>query len=94
MHDSKDFKDAESMHSGQLTHVPSDSALFPHQDERGNLLGRAKITPPDFWNTPFAQGTFFQVHLLFLRHPTKRCPHHGTILIQEESPRGLVRDNL
>ena len=38
--------------------------------------------------------TFFQVHLLFLRHPTKRCPHHGTILIQEESPRGLVRDNL
>ena len=54
MHDSKDYKDAESMHRGQLTHVPSDSALFLHQDERGDLLGRAKITRPEIWNTPFA----------------------------------------
>ena len=45
-HDSKDFKDAESMHSGQLLHVPSASALFLDQDERGDLLGRAKITMP------------------------------------------------
>ena len=29
MHDSKDFKDAESMHSGPLSHFPSESALFP-----------------------------------------------------------------
>ena len=28
MHDSKDFKDADSLHSGQLSHVPSDSALI------------------------------------------------------------------
>ena len=79
MHDSKDFKDAESMHSGQLSHVPGDSALFPHQDERRDLLVRAKSTPPDIWNTPFTSGTFFQVHLHILRHPTKGCPHHGTI---------------
>ena len=43
MHDSKDFKDAESVHSAQLSHVPSDPALRPLQDERGDLLGRAKI---------------------------------------------------
>ena len=31
MHDSKDFKDAESMHSGQFSHVPNEFALFPRQ---------------------------------------------------------------
>ena len=55
-HHSEDAKDAESMHSGRLSHVPSESALFPHQDERGDLLGRAKIMPPNIWNTPFTLG--------------------------------------
>ena len=59
MHDSKDFMDAESMYSGQLSHVPNESALFRHQDERGDLLARAKITPPDFWNTSFTSGNVF-----------------------------------
>ena len=39
---SKDLKDAESVHSGQLSHVPSESASFLHQDERRYLLGPRK----------------------------------------------------
>ena len=56
MHDSKDFKDAESVHSGQLSHVPSESTLLPPQDERRDLLGRAKIMPPNIWNALFTLG--------------------------------------
>ena len=59
MHDSRDFKDAESMHSGQHSHVPSESALFPPQDDRGGLLGRAKIMPPNIWDAQFASRDVF-----------------------------------
>ena len=58
-HDSKGLKDAESMHSGQFSHIPSESALFLHQDERGDLLDRAEMTPLDIWNTPFTPGNVF-----------------------------------
>ena len=47
------------MHSGQLSHVPSKSALCFSQDERGDLLGRAKIVPPNIWSTPFTSGNVF-----------------------------------
>ena len=47
------------MHTGQLSHVPSDSASFLLQDERGDLLGRSKIMPPKKWNTPFTSGNVF-----------------------------------
>ena len=59
MHHSKGFKDAESVHSGPLSHVPSESALIPPQDDQGGLLGRAKIMPPDIWDTQCASGNFF-----------------------------------
>ena len=59
MHDSKNSKVAESMHSGQLSHVPSESALFPLQDDRGGLLGRAIVMPPNIWDTLCASGNFF-----------------------------------
>ena len=94
MYDSKDFKDALSMCSGQLSHVPSDSPSFHHQDERGDFLGCAKIMPPGIRNTPFTSGNVFQVLLHILRHPTEGCPHHGTIQVQDELQRGPVRGNL
>ena len=39
MHDSKGFKVAESVHSGPLSHVPSESALFPPQDDQERIAG-------------------------------------------------------
>ena len=45
MHESRDFKGAESVHSGPLSHVPSESALFPPRVDQGGLLGRARSMP-------------------------------------------------
>ena len=47
MNDSREFKDAESVRSGQLSHVPSDSASFPLPTDQGGLLSRARNTQPD-----------------------------------------------
>ena len=58
------------MHSGQLSHVSSDSALIPPQDERGDLRGLAKIMPPNTWNTPFSSGN------VFTRSPAYRSSSH------------------
>ena len=90
MHDSKGFMDVESVHSGHFSHVSSDSASFLLQDERGDLLGRAKIMPLITWNTQFTSGNVFPI----LRHPVKGYPHHGTIQMQEEFPRGPVQGDL
>ena len=57
MHDPKDFKDAESVHSGQLPHVPSESASFSSQDEQGGLLGCAEIMPLNIWDTQCTSGS-------------------------------------
>ena len=95
MRDSNNFNDAQSMRRGQLSHVPSGSPSFHHQDERRDYLGRAKIMPPSFQNTPFTLGNVFSnVHPHILRHPVKGYPLHGTIQVQEEFLRGLVRCNL
>ena len=60
VHDSENLKDAESVHSGQLSHVASDSESFLPQNERGDLFGRAKnFMPPNIWNTPFTSGDVF-----------------------------------
>ena len=80
MHDSKDFKDAESVHSGQLSHVPSESASHPFQDERGDLRGRAKIMPPNFWNTPFTSENVFTSPLA---HPSSS---HGRMPTPSDNP--------
>ena len=91
IHVSKDFKDAETMHSGQLSHVPSESVVFLRQDERGDLLGSAKSMPPKFRNTSLPRDTFVQVHLYILRHPIQGYPHHGVIQMQRAFPREAVR---
>ena len=94
MHDSKDFKDAESVHSGQLSHVPSESALFLLQDERGDLLGSAEIMPPKSWNAQCTSGDVFTSPPACPRHPIQGYPHYGTIQIQEEFQREPVRCSL
>ena len=51
MNDSRDFKDAESVRSGQLSHVPSEPMLFSLPPGPGGLLSRARNLQPDIWNT-------------------------------------------
>ena len=51
MNDSRDFKDAESVRSGQLSHIPSEPMLFPLLTDPGGLLSRARNLQPDIWNT-------------------------------------------
>ena len=55
MNDSRDFKDAESVRSGQ-SHVPSQPASFPPCRDPGGLLSRSDV-PPDIWNTHGKSGT-------------------------------------
>ena len=90
MHDSLDFQDAETMHSGQLSHVPRESAPFPHQDVRGTR----KLCRLLFGIRSFHRETFLQVHMYILRRPIRGYPHHGTIQMQEEFPREPVRGSL
>ena len=56
MNDSRDFKDAESVRSGQLSHVPSEPVLFPLPTDPGGLLSRARNLQPHNWNTPGVSG--------------------------------------
>ena len=57
MNDSRDFKDAESVRSGQ-SHVPSQPALLPPFRDLGGMLSR-KDKPPDIWDTHGTSGNVF-----------------------------------
>ena len=74
MHVSKDLKDAEPVHGGQLSHVPSESASFLHQDERRDLLGRAKIMLANVWNTQCTAGNVFRNPLAYPSSSHERIP--------------------
>ena len=56
---SRDFKDAESVRSGQLLHVPSEPALFLLHTVPGGLLSRDRNPQPDIWNTHDILGNVF-----------------------------------
>ena len=47
MNDSREFKDAESVRSGQLSHVPSELVLFPLPTDPGGMLSRVRNTQSD-----------------------------------------------
>ena len=49
MNDSMVFEDAESVRSGQLSHVLSQPALFPRTREQGRLLTRDQSPRPDIF---------------------------------------------
>ena len=57
MNDSRDFEDAESVHSGP-SHVPSQPALLPPYRDPGGLLSRSN-QPPDIWNSQVKSGNVF-----------------------------------
>ena len=80
------------MHIGQLSHVPSESALIPFQDERGDLLGRAKIMPPNIGKTSFTSGDAFTSPLAHPASSYARIPtpwnHPGAGRIPERTSTG------
>ena len=51
MNDPGEFKDAESVRTGQLSHVPSESAFLPLLVDPGELLSGARDPQPEIWNT-------------------------------------------
>ena len=64
LNDSRDFKDAESVRSGQ-SHIPSQPALFPSYRDPEGMLSRSlgmpsrKTKPPDIWDTHGVSGNVF-----------------------------------
>ena len=75
MHDSRDFKVAESVLSGPLSNVPCESALFPPQGDQGGLLGRARSMPPNFLDTHGTSGNVFASSPVY---PSTSCPRIPT----------------
>ena len=51
MNDTREFKDVDSVRSKQLSHVPSESGLFPLPSDPGGLLSSARNRQPDTWDT-------------------------------------------
>ena len=64
MNDSRDFKDAASVRSGQ-SHVTSQPAFFPPFRDLGGMLSRSvgmlsrNDKPPDIWDTHGISGNVF-----------------------------------
>ena len=64
MNDSRDFKDAESVRSGQ-SHVTSQPAFFPPFQNLGGMLSRSlgmpsrNEGPPSIWDTHGISGNVF-----------------------------------
>ena len=63
MNDSRDFKDAESVRSGQ-SHVTSQPAFFPPFQNHGGMLSRSlgmpsRDGPPSIWDTHGISGNVF-----------------------------------
>ena len=64
MNDSRDFKDAESVRSGQ-SHVTSQPAFFPPFQNLGGMLSRSlgmpsrNDGPPSIWDTHGISGNVF-----------------------------------
>ena len=63
LNDSRDFQDAESVRSGP-SHVPSQTAFFPHFQNPGGMLSRflgmpsRNDGPPSIWDTQVYRETF------------------------------------
>ena len=92
MNDARDFKDAESVHSRQLSHVPSQLALFPSpRGELGGMLSRDQSLRPDNGIRTEYRETFLLVYMRMLRHLMQECSILGTLMLREKSQCKLAR---
>ena len=89
MHDSMDFKVAESMHSG-----PVKQRYFFSKMIEEDCWAAPKLCRLMFGIRILHRETFLQVHLHILRHPFQGYPHHGTIRMLVEFLREPVHGNL
>ena len=71
--DPRDFKDAESVRSGQ-SHVARQPAFFPPFQNPGGMLGRSVGMPsrknglPSIWDTHGISGNVLQIQRRLLQH--------------------------
>ena len=72
MTDSRDLKDAGSVRSGPLSHVPSATALFPIPTYPGGLLSRPQNTQPHSRNTHGISGNIFANSPVYSSAPFSR----------------------
>ena len=83
MNDSRDFKDAESVHSGQ-SHVPSQPAFFPPFQNPGGMqscsLGMPSRSngPPSIWDTHGIR----QIQWRLLQHLIRKSRTLGSLMYQ------------
>ena len=75
-----EIKDAESVCSGQLSHVPSQPALFPLPSEPGGILSREKICSLIYGIRMVYRETFLFVYMRVLRHLMQECSILGTLM--------------
>ena len=68
MNDSKEFKDAESVRSGQLSHVPSKLALFPLPLTQEDCSAAPEIRSLKLGMRMFFRETFLPILLHTLAH--------------------------
>ena len=80
MNDSRDFKDAESVRSGQ-SHVTSQPALLPPYRDPVGMLSRNN-QPPDIWNSHGISETFLQIQWRLLQHLIRKSPIHESLMCQ------------
>ena len=73
MNDSKDFQDAESVHSGN-SHVTGRPVSFPPHPIPEGMLRHSFVSPsrregpPSIWDTGYIGKRFLQIHLHPLQH--------------------------
>ena len=87
MSDSRDFKDAESIRSGQ-SHVTSQPAFFPPFPDPGGMLSRSLGMPshnngPQVFGTRMVyRDTFLQIQRRLLQHLIRKSPIRGSLMYQ------------
>ena len=97
MNDSRGFKVAESVRSGQLSHVPREPAFFPFPTEPGRLLSRDRNPQPDIWNTHGISGNVFASSPAYSSTPYSGMPNPwdvpttGHVLVQARTERPVAR---
>ena len=85
--DPRDFKDAESVRSGQ-SHVARQLVSFPPFQNPGGMLGRSVGMPsrknglPSIWDTHGISGNVLQIQRRLLQHLIRKSWIHGVLMYQ------------
>ena len=88
MNDSRDFKGAESVSSGQ-SHDSSQPVFFPLHPDPGGMISRSlgmpsrNNGPPSIWDTHgFSGNVFCKSNGVLLQHLIRKSQIHGSLMYQ------------